>query len=497
MEQGQFQGPGIVHNWASPMASQQAGFLPFQWPGPTGGPGGADAIAGPVFVLCAARSGSTLLRFLLDAHPELACPPESDLPALCAHLAGVWSLLEGAPLAAQTQGPPSLPGGALAGIRQATDLMITSYLARRGKVRYCDKSLGTARHAALLRQVFPAAKFICLYRHPMDVIASGIEACPWGLKGYGFEPYAAESPGNAVLALARFWSDHAAAILQAEEQFPDHCHRVRYEDLVADPEAVANGIFRFIGVPPIQGISAACFAPERERLGPADYKIWHTSQITSGSVGRGWSIPAGLIAPPVTATINELADKLGYIKVDESWSVAETAPDPRQPAEGTPAGPVPAGRAGETRQMPRVFLLLGDVLQNGLFRVSDRFVRRWGTLAAESFLVIATSPGAGSARWRVDLGARTVTLAETSQADGGSLGDAAWQLAGPADVWERVIRGTANLNVALRRRELRYCDTGAGAAATVTRISMLADLLGITSWRSTEIAGQPQPVPAA
>jgi Sulfotransferase family len=26
----------------------------------------------PVFVLCMGRSGSTLLRFLLDAHPELA-----------------------------------------------------------------------------------------------------------------------------------------------------------------------------------------------------------------------------------------------------------------------------------------------------------------------------------------------------------------------------------------------------------------------------------------
>jgi hypothetical protein len=375
--------------------------------------------------------------------------------------------------------------------------MVRSYLARRGKARYCDKSLGTARHIQLLRQVFPAARFICLYRHPMDVIASGIEACPWGLKGYGFEPHAAESPGNTVLALARFWADHTAVIRQAEEQFPGQCHRVRYEDLVAEPEDVANGIFRFIGVPPVQGISASCFAPERERLGPADYKIWHTSQITSGSVGRGWSIPAGLITPQVTATINELADKLDYIRIDDAWSVAETAPDPRRPAEGIPAAPLPAGRTADTRQMPRVFLLIGDLLQNGLFRVSDRFARRWGTFATESFVVVATSPGAGSARWRVDLAARTVTLAETSQADGGSLGDAAWQLAGPADVWERVIRGTANLNVALRRRELRYCDAGAGAPATVTRISMLADLLGITSWRSAGIAGQAQPVPAA
>jgi Sulfotransferase family len=38
-------------------------------------------VAAPVFVLCMGRSGSTLLRFLLDAHPDLACPPETSLPA--------------------------------------------------------------------------------------------------------------------------------------------------------------------------------------------------------------------------------------------------------------------------------------------------------------------------------------------------------------------------------------------------------------------------------
>ena len=56
-----------------------------------------------------------------------------------------------------------------------------------------------------------------------------------------------------------------------------------------------------------------------------------------------------------------------------------------------------------------------------------------------------------------------------------------------------MIRGTANLNVVLRRRELRYCDTGDGAPATVTRIGMLADLLGITSWRSADAVRRPQP----
>ena len=92
------------------------------------------------------------------------------------------------------------------------DEMTGSYLARRGKHVFCDKSLGSARHADLLLQIYPQARFICLYRHPMDTIRSGLDACPLGLNGYGFDPYIAGSPGNAVLALARYWLDHATAI---------------------------------------------------------------------------------------------------------------------------------------------------------------------------------------------------------------------------------------------------------------------------------------------
>ena len=68
----------------------------------------------PVFVLCMGRSGSTLLRFLLDAHPDLACPPETSLPALCRQLAVVWSLIEGAPLSAERgDAPPQVPDAAI------------------------------------------------------------------------------------------------------------------------------------------------------------------------------------------------------------------------------------------------------------------------------------------------------------------------------------------------------------------------------------------------
>src|SRR6184192_3891732 len=172
-----------------PAQGQPIGSEP-AWPVPavarTVQPDAADPSADPVFVVCAGRSGSTLLRFLLDAHPDLACPPETRLPAMCAQIATVWLQLAGSPppdsaAAKDHGGQPAVPRPAIAGIRQTMNMMAGPYLAQRGKRRYCDKSLGAAEHVPVLREVFPGAKFLCLYRHPMDVIASGIEASPWGL----------------------------------------------------------------------------------------------------------------------------------------------------------------------------------------------------------------------------------------------------------------------------------------------------------------------------
>jgi len=454
-----------------------------------------DTSDDPVFVLCAARSGSTLLRFMLDAHPDLACPPETNMPGLCALLATVWSLIEGAPLAAERGAePPKIPDAAIAGIRHTVELMVGSYLARREKKRYCDKSLGAARHAELLRRIYPEAKFICLYRHPMDVIASGLEACPWGLNGYGFEPYIASSPGNAVLALASFWADSAAEILSVEERFPEACYRVRYEDMVCDPEGVADGIFRFLGVPPVPGISGLCFDPNRERSGPADYKIWHTSRVTADSVGRGWSVPAGMIAPQVLGLMSELTQKLHYVPVDEMWGTAEVPADLRLHGGAVASAasgiqPDSAGGRPDSGGQEVVAELIGARLTAALASMDHRFTRRWGQCLTQSFGLIVIPPMGtrGALRWRVDPAVGSVTAASDGE------DDTEWDVIGSSQAWQRVLCGEVNLSVALRRCELRYCDTGdAGPAAADARIGMFANLLGISSWQSAAQAIPPR-----
>jgi len=445
----------------------------------TSGAGVADeqvSFADPVFVLCHGRSGSTLLRFLLDAHPELACPPETNLPSLCAQLATVWSLIEGAPLSVNRgDEPPSIPDAAIAGIRQTMDRMIGSYLTRRGKLRYCDKSLGTARFVELLLRIYPQARFLCLYRHPMDVIASGLEACPWGLNGYGFEPYIATTPGNAVMALARFWADNAAATLAAEEQFAERCLRIRYEDLVTDPEGTAAGVFRFLDAAMVPGLSTTCFSSERERFGPADYKIWSTSRVSPKSIGRGWSVPSAIIAPQVLAGINEIAAKLGYLQVDGEWGTSAPPADLR-----VAIAPGSTSLKSSPAVAPEQSRLLRDRLEAGLADVWPQIASRCQAHATESFVAvwIPEEPGRQTEHWLVNLDDRSVTFAGPAAQEKSN-----WDVVGSSGAWQQVIDGRLNLNVALRACQLRYCDDDEPSPlVSEARVGILARLLGLTNW---------------
>jgi len=456
----------------------------------------ADVVAGgerldPVFVLCMARSGSTLLRFLLDAHPDLACPPETSLPALCRQLAVVWSLIEGAPLSAERgDAPPQVPDAAVKGIRRMLDEMTGSVLDRRGKRVFCDKSLGSAWHADLLRQIYPQSRFLCLYRHPMDMIRSGLEACPFGLNGYGFDQYIVGSPGNSVLALARYWLDNATLIAKVEEAQPQLCHRVRYEDLVEDPEIVMQGVYAFLGLGPAPGVAQACFSGERQRFGPADHKIWATSSVSGDSVGRGESVPAGLIPPHVTAAINELAGKLGYRAVDDQWGSPGRPADPRDPAtiKGVAPSPGSAPGAGPVPGSAE----LEEWLRSRLDSAAEQVASRWESCASGKFQVVSRAITGGSeAQWVVDITARTVTP------DDGLDEDVAWSMLACPETWQAVQAGRVNLMTALRRSDLRYCGAGEDSpVSTQTRVAMLADLLGLSSWKMAEARPEDAATPA-
>ena len=266
--------------------------------------------------------------------------------------------------------------------------------------------------------------------------------------------------------------DGAAAALAAERRFPERCLRVRYEDLVTDTELAAARIFAFLGAAPVPGIGKSCFSAERERFGPADYKIWYTSAISDRSIGRGWSVPAAMIAPPVLAQVNELAGELGYLVVDDGWGTSAPPADVRV----STAAPVAAADAPG----PVISESVGQQLATGMASSYPLAAGRLRSLAGETMVAvcIAANPRQPGEHWLVDFGARTVRFANRDAQEHSD-----WDIIGSVGAWEDVIAGKENLSVALRSGQLRYCDRAeAGPTTAQSRLRVLADLLGLTDW---------------
>jgi hypothetical protein len=282
----------------------------------------------PIFIVCNARSGSTLLRCLLDCHPDIACPGETRLAQLISNFAGLRAQLDdGSRGPAVTAAPAPVRrklehevGDIIAGI-------MSPYLAQRGKTVWCDKSLFTVDFIDQIFQVFPDARYVCLHRHAMDVIASGLEACRWGYRHYGFDEYIQRSTDNFVDGLAQYWTDRTAKIVSFEELPDSATFRVHYEHLVRDPHDMLAGLLEFLNVRSDKQVIAAMVdeMPDADH-GPGwgDQKLGLTTKIAGHSVGTGRAVPASLIHPRRRAVLNSLLQGLGYAVVTEEWNVSSS-----------------------------------------------------------------------------------------------------------------------------------------------------------------------------
>lgn len=301
-------------------------------------------------VVGAARSGTTLLRLLLDAHPEVGCPAEAGLPGLMAHMAGTWMTVDADVEQRRSGEDPGavgddgeigqlkdggaglrspngdLPEAARAWIQATIGEPMRRYTARAGKRLYVDKSLDSVFHLDLVRDVFPTTRYVLLFRHVMDTVASGIEASPWGFQAYGYGPYVQASPHNSVAALSNYWLAHVTAALAWEQAHPDICLRVRYEDLVQHPEETAAEVLRFLGVAEDLSVLQRAFdrAPGR---GPGDYKVAHTSVVHTRSIGHGKRVPVSMLPLALLEAVNERLRALGYDPLGQAWNAQERPVD--------------------------------------------------------------------------------------------------------------------------------------------------------------------------
>jgi hypothetical protein len=265
----------------------------------------------PIFVLSAARSGSTLLRFILDRHPDLYCPPETRLAEV------IDAAQESALVTVGNQDPAPPELGAT---RDFVEALVERPMRETGKKRWCDKSLVNVEHAELLATLWPEAKFICLFRHPMDMIHSGLAANPWGFAAHGFLPFVSHDAGNIVHALAQYWLDRTYRMLEFRDRHRGNCYSLRFEDLVEEPERSCHLLSEFLEVEPELSCDATVWSQKHE--GPGDYQIWFTDDVRRSFIGEGFPVPVRMIPMPTRQTINSALGSLGYQQLDNGWGRA-------------------------------------------------------------------------------------------------------------------------------------------------------------------------------
>jgi hypothetical protein len=192
----------------------------------------------PIFIGGAGRSGTTLLRVILDSHSHIACGPEIKvLPTI----AGLWADFQtkyAAFLSHSRIGP--------AEIDQAFRGLVLSLLEplrkHEGKARIAEKSPNNVFYFPHLHRIFPDATFLHMIRDGRDVVAS-LLTMNWVLPDGTRADYtrdarqAARYWARAVLA-GRAFAQHTAGSARYRE--------IRYEELIARPEPSLRALFAYL-----------------------------------------------------------------------------------------------------------------------------------------------------------------------------------------------------------------------------------------------------------
>ena len=213
-------------------------------PGREGNP--EESLTPSPFIVGVPRSGTTLLRLMLDAHPDLAIPPETVFIHLaakaCKHasdprrafLETVTSHRRWKPLHIEDD----LLSQRVAAIEpfdlgEALRALYGLYAERFGKPRWGDKTPHYLRRMTLIQELLPEARFIHIIRDGRDVALS--------VKDLWFG-------ADSVEEAARQWR---GGIEKARRQSGNLSHylEIRYEDLVLDTETTLRRICDFVDLP--------------------------------------------------------------------------------------------------------------------------------------------------------------------------------------------------------------------------------------------------------
>ena len=196
-----------------------------------------------LFVVSPPRSGSTLLQRMIGSHSAVFTHPEPHLVTPLAYL-GFHDTVDRAPydhinsaeaIRLFVSGLPRGEEDYLDAVRAYAETMYGRMLAPSGKRFFMDKTPAYALVLPFLTRLFPRAKYVVLTRHPLAIFSSYANSFfdgDWE-RAHAFNPLVE----RYVPAIAKMLRERPVPLLH-----------VKYETLVAEPEAQMERVFATMGV---------------------------------------------------------------------------------------------------------------------------------------------------------------------------------------------------------------------------------------------------------
>ena len=191
----------------------------------------------PIFIIGVHRSGTTLMRLVLDSHSRIAVPRESVFLLPMSEMWRDETALLGLSGLGFTAEHVTLK------LRELSDYFFGAYAASRNKPRWADKSPQYVDCLDFIERLYgPECKYVFIYRHGLDV------ACSIGTrKVFKLAKPHQDACGDPFLGAARYWAAQCAKMRQFEQAQRERVFTVRYEDFVQTPEPIARRLFAFLG----------------------------------------------------------------------------------------------------------------------------------------------------------------------------------------------------------------------------------------------------------
>ncbi|HEY9536447.1 MAG TPA: sulfotransferase [Kiloniellaceae bacterium] len=232
----------------------------------------------PVFLLGSQRSGTTMLRLMLNNHPSLSIPHESAFITICFRRLSQYGDLgqkdNARKLLADVMRHPLVQRGKLVAdpdailarpirdYRDFVDAIFRCYADAQGKPRWGDKTPFYTPDIDIIRRVFPDAKIVHLVRDGRDVVLSQ-RSIEW-------------MSGN-LPKLVLDWQWKTTIAHKVGAVLGDDFLEVRYEDLVCRPEAILRQICAFIDEPYDSGMLD--YSEDAKDVVPTESLKWHRNSV--------------------------------------------------------------------------------------------------------------------------------------------------------------------------------------------------------------------------